>query len=265
MRHPRGPVFVVAAPGSGAARLARWLVRRPVRNLRVQALDALAGPDWRAVDDGWPEVDTARLRQRLTEFRRQSGARPARIEHDPRLALNVARLAAWFPRARFVYLYRDVRESLGTMLSRWLAAEAPHRSGVTLADGRPWTGPLPPGWSRWTRRPLPEVVAWQWATTTTRALDALSTLPPERWCLASFDRLLTDTDNEFRRLRRFLGLRRPVAVLPKFARPGEVSPDPRLWLAHADRLTPEVLKLAAAPADRAVRLFADTPQTRVSR
>ena len=258
-------MFVVAAPGSGAARLARWLVRRPVRNLRVQALDALAGPDWRAVDDRWPEIDTARLRHRLGEFRRPSGARPARIECDPRLGLNVTRLADWFPRARFVYLYRDVRESLGLMLSRWLAADAPHRSGVTLADGRPWIGPLPSGWSRWTRRPLPEVVAWQWATTTTRTLDALAALPPERWCVVAFDRLLTDTGHEYRRLRGFLDLHRPVAVVPEFAAPGEVSPDPGLWRPHLDLLTPDVLKLAAAAADRAVRLFAESPQTRVSR
>lgn len=158
-----------------------------------------------------------------------------------------------------------MRESLGLMLSRWLAADAPHRSGVTLADGRPWIGPLPSGWSRWTRRPLPEVVAWQWATTTTRALDALAALPPERWCVVAYDRLLTHTDDEYRRLRGFLDLHRPVAVVPAFAAPGEVSPDPSLWRPHLDRLTPEVLKLAAAAADRAVRLFAESPRTRVSR
>ena len=258
-------MFVIAAPGSGAGRLARWLAKRPIRNDRVHALDALAGPDWRARDDRWPEIDTVLLRQRLATLRRRPGTRPMWIEQDPRLALNVARLADWFPKARFIYLYRDVRESLGTMLSRWQSGHHPHRSGVTLADGRPWAGPLPPGWSRWTKRSLPEVVAWQWAAATTRALDALEALSPERWCVASFDRLLSETDHEYHRLRRFLDLRRPVTVVPKFARPGEMSPNPRLWLPYADLLVPEVLNLAAVSADRAVRLFAEAPQTRVRR
>jgi hypothetical protein len=256
-------VFVIAAPASGAARLARWLANRPIRNARVQVLDALAGPDWRARDDRWPDIDRSLLQEQMLLLRQRQAGRVVRIEQDPRMSLNVSRLADWFPKAQFIYLYRDVRESLGRMLSRWQSAGSPHRSGVTLADGRPWRGPLPPGWSRWTKRPLPEVVAWQWATTTTRALDALEVLAADRWCVASFDRLLTDTDHEYRRLRRFLDLRRPVTAVPTFATPGELSPDPRLWRPHADALTPDVLKLAALPADRAVRLFAEAPQTRI--
>lgn len=257
-------MFVIAAPGSGAARLARWLARRPLRNARIAAIEALVGPDWRARDDRWPEIDTAELRRRLATLRHQF-PRLARIEHDPRLTLNVTRVAEWFPQAKFVFLYRDARECLASALMRWQTARRPHPSGVCLANGQAWVGPLPPGWSRWTRRPLPEVVAWQWAATTTRALDALDALPADRWCVASFDRLLTDADREDRRLRGFLGLRSTSTDVPAFAQADETSPDPRLWRPYAEALTPEVLKLAAPAADRAVRLFAEAPRTRVRR
>ncbi|HWT15271.1 MAG TPA: hypothetical protein VN581_05760 [Patescibacteria group bacterium] len=259
----RGPVFVVAAPGAQGRRLALWLsTGRELANSRLAGIESLGDPPGRARDDRWGDLDLARLRGQLAETRARGGGRLQRIEHDARFALNVTRLAAWFPNARFVYLYRDVRENLAAMLDRWVAAERPHDSGVTLRDGRPWVGPLPPGWSALTSRPLPEVVAWQWSTLTAAALDGLSGLAPSRWCVVSLDRLMSATADEHRRLRRFLGLRKSATV-PAFAQAGEHSPDPARWLHQADALTADVLKRAARQADRAVRLFADAPQTRV--
>jgi hypothetical protein len=262
-----GPVFVVGAPGAAARRVARWLGGRPALvHARCTVIAGLTGPAGRANDDRWTGLDAAPVRAAIERERELRGGRLQRIEHDPRLALNVGRMARWFPESRFVFVYRDARESLGRQLDRWRDGSTPHPSAVRLASGEAWSGPLPPRWSTRTSRPLAEVVAWQWAALTRQALDDLEALPPSRWCVAAFDRLLTVPDAEHRRLSDFLGLPQRNAAPPIFARTaGETSPDPANWLAHAALLTPEVLKLAATQANRAVRLFADPPQTRIRR
>ena len=255
---------MIAAPASGALRLALWLSgARALQNTRMAAIEVTLGANWRTPSDQWPALPQAQLRAAMLQIVRARGGRLQRIEADDRFALNVTRLAEAFPRARFVYLYRDVRESLARMLDVWSSDLQPHPSGVQLRDGRSWKFPLAPGWSACTGKPPPEIAAWQWSTLTRNALDALESLAAERWCITSYDRLISHTDAEHLRLRQFLGLRERDAAwrAPRFRSDDQVSPDQRLWQHHGNALAP-VLAIAARQADRAVRLFAESPQTR---
>lgn len=76
-----------------------------------------------------------------------------------------------------------------------------------------------------------------WAAATQALLQELETLPPERWCVTSYDQLLANRDEELARIAKFAGLQTP----------------PR-------RVVPEEARKAAA---RARALFAKMPSERV--
>lgn len=265
------PVFVLAAPRSGGRRLARWLTG-PQGRLnpwleRIAAARAARGLAWRDRSDQWSALEATQCSPWLQPVLTQYAAVAPRVsfEYASASLLRVAALAHWFPQARFVLVYRDVRETLSLMLDGWLAARQPHASGIQLPDGMHWNFALPPGWSAQCSRPLPEIVAWQWAKLMRIGLDMLTALAGTRWCLAAYDQLLADPFGEARRILGFLALspdRHPVPT-QRFLPAGRRSPDASLWQRHADALQ-TVAPIVAAQADRVVRLFARSPQTRVS-
>jgi hypothetical protein len=267
------PVFVVAAPRSGGQRLARWLSgpKRPINHWLgiIDAARAARGLPMLDKSDMWTRDDALVWSPWLQPVLDQQspGVAPTvdAFEFAPATMLRVAALAHWLPKARFVFLYRDVRETLALMLDSWMASRHPHASGVQLPSAQRWNFPLPPGWSTQCNKPLIEIVAWQWAMMMRVGLDMLADLEPERWCVTSYDRLLQDPFCEMRGIAQFLD----CAPCPqesagrRFLPAGRTSPDAALWRAHADLLK-VAAPIVALQADRAVRLFATSPQTRVA-
>lgn len=264
------PVFVLAAPRSGGRRLARWL-SGPQGRLNpwldgIGKARAARALDWRDTSDAWSDADAAAWSTwLLPALASRADGTGASFEFESASLLRVAALAHWFPQARFVFVYRDVRETLALMLEGWRAGRQPHASGVQLPEGTRWNYALPPGWSAQCGRPLEEIVAWQWAKLMRIGLDSLLGLAGTRWCLVSYDRLLDDPFGEARRLLGFLALppeRHPVPT-QRFLPAGRRSPDAAVWQGHVAALQ-AVAPIVAAQADRAVRLFALAPQTRVA-
>ncbi|AVP97715.1 hypothetical protein C7S18_11120 [Ahniella affigens] len=251
------PVFVIGAPLSGAGRVAAWLGQHG--QARMLRLIQASGPEWARDSDRLHISDdaAATVRQGLAT---QQGAR---IETHPAIALNVDVIATVFPRARFLFLYRDVREHLARMLNAWDAQRYVHPSGVHCGSHQPWCLNLPQNWSSVAHWPVDQIVAWQWVISTQWALNALAALPAERWAIASFDRLLSDGQGERLRLTRVLGLPTP-ATSPVLARVGEQSPALANWQGYGERIA-ALAPLVAAQADRAVKLFAERPNTRAQR
>lgn len=78
-------------------------------------------------EDATPEV-VAELRARLLAALRDrdqqqpgSAARIRMLEKTPKNALRVPFLATVFPEARFLYLHRDPRQVLSSMMEAWLS------------------------------------------------------------------------------------------------------------------------------------------------
>ena len=184
------------------------------------------------------------------------------LEKTPKNALRVPFLAAAFPDASFVYLYRDPRETISSMLDAW-------RSGrfVTYRDlpgwgGPPWSLLLTPGGAELVGRPWWRSWPRQWATTTTTLLDDLAALDPGRWCVASYDRLVADPR------------RRPSVCAPSSASAGTaparpaptIAPHPHL--ARPREVAPERERAESASwprapvAERAPGVFAQAPATK---
>ncbi len=277
------PVFVVSSPRSGSSLLFETLALSPdlwtiggESHRVIEEIPGLAPADraWSSNRLEASDADPAtanRLEQAFLEALRDRDGQPPQVAHGlrmlektPKNALRIPFLAATFPDAYFIYLYRDPRETISSMLDAW-------RSGrfVTYPQLPDWTEALRwslllvPDWQALRGRPLAEIVARQWQATTTQLLADLSALPADRWCVASYDQLVADPQREMERLCQFIGVRwdRPLEGPLPLSRHTLTSPAPEKWRHNAAELE-AVLPLVAEVAQQARELFGRPPAVR---
>jgi hypothetical protein len=128
------------------------------------------------------------------------------LEKTPKNALRIPFFDAAWPDSQFVYLYREPRQTLASMMEAWISGR--FRTYPRLPT---WTGPpcsllLVPGWQELSGLPLPRVVARQWAITTERILDDLEAIPRQRVTSIDYQQLLAAPQQEMKRLADALGL-----------------------------------------------------------
>ena len=117
------------------------------------------------------------------------------LEKTPKNALRVPFFAAGWPDCRFVYLYRDVRETLSSMLEAWVSGRFRTYPKLPGWQGPSWSLLLVPGWRELNGRPLPEIIAHQWAITTNQILDDFEALDADRVRVVSYTDLLESPDS----------------------------------------------------------------------
>lgn len=161
------------------------------------------------------------------------GAAVRLLEKTPKNILRVPFLRTIFPDARFVYLSRDPRAVLASMMEAWQSGRFRTYADLPGWKGPPWSLLLVPGWQGLIDRPLEEVVAAQWATATAILLQDLVTLPRDTWCWLRYEDLIASPDTEVRRLCAMTGVEwdREVWSLP-LSRHTLTPPDPQKWRRH---------------------------------
>ncbi|HEU4881010.1 MAG TPA: sulfotransferase [Longimicrobium sp.] len=268
------PVFIIAPPRSGTTLLYSLLsTARDVwtiggeSHVVIEAVEPL-----QARARGWEsnrltaaDARESTVRPLVEGFRARLSDRDGKppppgasglrfLEKTPRNCLRVGFFAAAFPDARFIYLYREPRETVSSMLDAWRSPRF-----VTYPELPGWPGPrwsmlLVPGWRELAGKELAEVVARQWESATAHLLDDLEALPPERRCVARYARLVEAPQEEAERLCAWMGVAwdRPVrAPLPP-SRSILEPPKPDKWRRNAEELA-RVLPLVAPTAERAAR------------
>lgn len=264
------PVFIVCPPRSGSSLLFETLSASPDaftlgdeshRLIEVEidhgSLGAIARgyPSNRLIaSDATTNIATelrASYRERVLDRDGNRPRGPVRLlEKTPKNALRVPFLSTVFPDALFVYLYRDPREVMASMLEAWESGR--FRTYPDLPDwqGLPWSLVLVPGWRDLIGRPLAEVVAAQWAVTTRTLLDDLESLPPGRVRAVNYTELLADPDAEVRKLCQQVGFawdRELVPPLP-LARYTVTPPDQTKWRKREHEVAPLMTNLAPLQA-----------------
>jgi len=277
------PVFVVCPPRSGSSLLFETLAQSPSlwtiggeSHVVIERIDGLH-PSRRGWDSNRltaADATHAIVRQLVNSFRSSVVDRdgnPPRVEQvglrllekTPKNALRVPFLAAAFPDAKFIYLYRDPRETLSSMLDAWRSGRFVMYPDLPEWKGSPWSLLLVPGWRELSGKALVEVVAHQWKTTVETLLDDLEALAPDRWCVTSYDRLVASPQEEIERLAEFVDARWDrvlTSPLPE-SRHTLTSPDPHKWKRNATELA-EIMPLVSDVAERAREIFGNPPVRR---
>ncbi len=182
-----------------------------------------------------------------------SGARVRLLEKTPKNALRVPFLLEVFPDAQFIFLQREPRANLSSMMQAWRG-----KGWVTYRGLPGWPGPwsllLPPGYERLQGKPLEEVVAYQWRVANETILDDLADLPRERWTTVRYEAFLADPRAEIGRLLDFAGLGMDPRLEDYLANPLPLSkytqtrPDPDKWKQNAkeiERVRPQLAAVSA--------------------
>jgi hypothetical protein len=164
------------------------------------------------------------------------------LEKTPKNALRQPFLDRVFNGALYLYLFRDPRPNLSSMMEAW-------KSGrwVTYRRLRGWRGPawsllLPPGWQALSGHSLAEICAFQWESANRIILDDLEKLAPERWIACNYEDLLTDTEHAVRRICKFAGLevdqrlQRLISGTLPLSRYTHTAPDPDKWRKNAEEI-----------------------------
>lgn len=192
--------------------------------------------------DATPDVCRT-LIARLHGTLRDRGGAPAAgtvrmLEKTPRNALRVPFLRAVFPDAFFIYLHRDPRATVSSMLDAWRSRRFGTYHDLPGWRGLPWSLLLVPGWRDLNGRPLAEIVATQWATAMRILLDDLESLPADCWCTTTYERILAGPQREVERLCELAGLRwdRTLRTPLPVSRTALAPPDPNKIRRNLDEL-----------------------------
>ena len=217
------PIFIVSTPRSGSTLLFETIVRAPglftvgaESHERIEHVaDFFPGArGWtsnRLTQDDASAASVEELAERFYSVLRDREGRPASgrvrmLEKTPKNALRVPFFAEAWPDSIFVYLYREPRQTLASMIEAWSTGRFRTYPRLPEWTGVPWSLLLIPGWRELIGRPLPEVVAAQWATTSDILVSDLEALPKERVRTVEYDRFIASPQAEMERLTASLGL-----------------------------------------------------------
>lgn len=185
------------------------------------------------------------------------------VEKTPRNALNLPFLTALFPDARFIYLYRDPRENIASLIEAWRTGL---RSGrfVTFRnlpewDREAWCFLLPPGWRDMVGRSIADIAAFQWAASNDAIIENLQALSPGRFHALSYRELIADPSAVLARLCRFAGVAGSTAaeVALPLSRTSLTPPHPDKWTAHERPIA--ACRPAFEPTWRRIQAFLAQP------
>lgn len=202
MLHPAqpAPVFLVGCSRSGTTVTYETLAAAPqLRKFGYELpdfWDNLYGP----LNNGWESEAAGSAQARpehrdaaLRFFYQRLGAGRV-LDKTCINTLRLPYLYKLFPDARFVFIQRDGRDNISSMIDGWRHGRTdggfglaqffgPFPESVAINGGEftEWHFFLPPGWRDFNHASLEEVCAFQWVSANRLALEAKRLIPAEQW------------------------------------------------------------------------------------
>lgn len=263
------PVFIVSAPRAGSTLLFETLCRfQEFWSIGKESHDVIEGiPELHPQAHHYQSnvlTDTiasetivntlkkrwvAQLRnhQNLFYLQLEKNLRPPSLrllEKTPKNALRIPFLKAMFPDARFIYLYRDPRENINSMIEGWRSRRFVSYQNLPEWPYKDWSFLLVPGWETLKNSSLAEVVAHQWTAANQAILDNLTALPTQQWQFIDYGDLIRHPQTVIREITKFAGLKPDETIEQSLATALPVScmtlsaPSPDKWRKHEDEINP---------------------------
>ncbi len=128
--------------------------------------------------------------------------------------MRVPYLYKLFPDAKFVFIHRDGRDNISSLMDGWrydahfgltqFLGPSPCKVSINGGEFSEWSFFLPPGWREYNQASLEEVCAFQWLTANQMALDAVKQIPEDQWVQIRyediFDRPVEMFEQAFKKL-----------------------------------------------------------------
>ncbi|MEH6586933.1 MAG: sulfotransferase [Halioglobus sp.] len=127
------------------------------------------------------------------------------LEKTPKNILRIPFLLALFPDAMFIYLYRDPRENISSIIDGWRSGRFRTYRDKETPHGL-WSFLLPPDWAAYRNKSLGEIAAFQWCASHRNALQDLADIGADRWRAINFQTFLDNPESAVRGLCDFIGV-----------------------------------------------------------
>ena len=135
------------------------------------------------------------------------------LEKTPENCLRLPFLLELFPDAQVIYLIRDGRPNVHSLMEGWRQPHAfpgylvPDRISIPGDTRGRWAFTLIPGWRELISRPLEEVCAWQWVRCNEAVLLHLEqTCGNVPYLVLRYEKIINNPDLEFHKVADFLRL-----------------------------------------------------------
>jgi LPS sulfotransferase NodH len=251
---PSRPVFVVGCPRSGTSLL--WTILK-----RHEGLSSLPGEGhvlwstyqhprvkgWRSDRATVDDIRPGEARFLYTAIERMTkGARF--LDKTPKSVLRIPYLAHLFPDATFVFLKRDGRSTVNSLIEGWrvrhgVSYRVPQQLRLDGYSGHMWSYILPEGWREWSETTIADIAAFQYASSYDTALLDLTAQPPRSVVEISYEDLIGRPVEEVSRLLEALELAPSSAVmevagnLSAYPVVANSPPRPEKWRDRADEIS----------------------------
>jgi Sulfotransferase family len=253
---PERPVFVIGCPRSGTTVVFDLLRASPALASIGQEGHVLWESFHHPREHGWRSNtlgpgDVRSFERRYLAWAIDTLARPRGgrfLDKTPRNSLRLPYLDALFPDAQYVFVQRDGRATVSSLITAWREREHPAYVlpipfSIPGIPERHWHFILPRGWRRFDRHPLEEVCAHQYVTATSAILDFRARLEPSRFVDLRYEDLLAGPAGQMEHVHQALDI--PFAdAEARRARERVRAGDPEKWRtatpAEVERVLPAI-------------------------
>jgi Sulfotransferase family len=213
------PIFIIGAPRSGTMLLYSVLRSSPhLAHWRPSEAHEVWEADYHPARRGWDsnvlrrsDLSPEAARRIRRSFYLVAGNQLRLIDKTPRNVLRIDFVDAVFPNGLFVFLKRDGRENVNSLINAWRSLRyrtyrLPEPHSIPGVDSSWWKFVLYPGWREDRNGPLEEVCAKQWLASNEHMLEAQRDLEPSRWIEVRYEDLVEDPVSEVEKIFGFAGV-----------------------------------------------------------
>lgn len=127
------------------------------------------------------------------------------LEKTPKNTLRVSFLNKVFPDAYFIYLIRDPKDNISSIIDAWRSQRFRTYPNLPGFNGQ-WSLLLPPDWQSMQGKSIAEIAAFQWQSCHDNTLRALGKISRERWTTINYADFIASPEQELAKLADFTQL-----------------------------------------------------------
>jgi len=155
------------------------------------------------------------------------------VEKSPKTCFRIPFINKLFPDCKFIFLKRDGRSNINSLIEGWKRSEKYRRKEV-----KNWSFILPPGWEDYKERSVEDIAAFQWAESNKAAMTSLNKIESKRKYILKYEDLIENPEKSIKEMANFIGIP-PCSGLKKFSKKlPEVNyiskPDKEKWKKNID-------------------------------
>jgi len=261
------PIFIVSAPRAGSSLLFETLAQFPdLWTIGDESHEIIEGipalhPGARNFSsnrliesDATSEIGLNLKKRFVQQLQNREGVkylhlpeseRPNKIrflEKTPKNALRVPFIKAIFPDALFIYLYREPKENISSLMEGWRSQRFISYQPLPGWPYRNWSFLLVPEWSSLQKSSLVEIAAHQWKTANSCLIEDLKTLDSSCWHLVNYQDLVERSQKTINDIAEFAQLHQDQHIEQMLSQPLAIAqrtlsaPSAEKWRKNAREL-----------------------------